>query len=250
MFIEHVAIPGLPNLSLENLLEDEDVTITHFSNTLIESVEILENGSERELLIRPQPGLQDGQVYHTTIEVMVEGNPDPVTLYVKIPTPRLTEGPPELNHVTGFYQKVIKVENLTNYPFEALRVYVHDLQEDATLRSQSGVTEEGVPFIQFDLELESGEERDFRLEFLTESRLWTASETYILEVLPSTEALIAPTVLDQAELDLQIYEADQTSLFVALGTRYLNFLTEEGVTYYIQYSDGDTENWRTSAVTV
>jgi len=124
------------------------------------------------------------------------------------------------------------------------------LQEDATLRSQSGATEEGVPFIQFDLELEPGDERDFRVEFLTESRLWTASESYILEVLPATEALVAPTVLDSAELDLQIYEADETSLFAAIGTRYLNFLTEPGVQYYIQYADTLEGPWRTSAVTV
>jgi hypothetical protein len=250
--VEVVVVPGQPNLQVSTLIQPgktmTNINVTQFDTEKIQKAEIMGEGDNLEIAIQAI-GKQDGSSDHSTVDVEIfydDGTSEIVTVPVVIYHAQLAvtqevAGIAQLNRSTGLYEQIVEVENTTPYTMEAIRIHVEGLNENVTLQSTTGTGDDGTPYVQYDVPMTPGEKQNFLIEFRSKTRRWDAATSIILELLPEAEE--EPIIGELREVDMEVQIGSDSSF-------YLNFLTEEGTTYYIQYAEQITGLWKTSNITL
>ncbi|MEJ2422829.1 MAG: hypothetical protein P8018_14200 [Acidobacteriota bacterium] len=156
----------------------------------------------------------------------------PVIVHVLAPAPINVITPIQVNPQTGLFQQTVRVGNITEDVFEAVRVYVHGLTNDTIVYNASG-TNAGVPYLQSLTSISPGGYLEMVFEYYSPARI-PPDPTFVTEVLPTKPgATPAPT-----GLQVPVHRG----LFLPDGTFLLEFSTVTNRFYVVEYS-GDFKGW-------
>jgi Immunoglobulin I-set domain/HYR domain len=146
-------------------------------------------------------------------------------------TPLASETP-HLNRQTGLFEQKASFTNSTDSAFSAVRVWIRGLPEGVQVYNASG-EEDGVPFVQYNESLASGEVIYWTIEYYVPTRR-TPESTLCAKPVPSS----SPANQDGAPVTI-----DRT-VRLPDGTFLIEFASVPGQVYVIQYCD-DFVNWKT-----
>lgn len=123
-----------------------------------------------------------------------------------------------------------------------VRVLIHDLGVDSLgnpigVLNAAGTNENGVPFVLFPGSVQPGQSLDLALEYYVSDRVTAPNPRFEVETL--TDSFVdLPDGLEVVPLSRGL---------VVGGKFYVDFVTEAGRTYYVQYRDQDVAGiWQTS----
>ena len=153
--------------------------------------------------------------------------------------PTLTNTALRVEAQTGLLQQELTFKNDGSQAITGFRIYVDGLPDDVTLYNGHGF-ENGVPYVDISVSLAPGESFTVTLEYLRASRILDFTPSYRLE-----QASAVPPVAgsgDGARLDLRVIEVSGKGVLV-------EFTTEQGVQYIVEYSD-DMSDWKVSPTPV
>ncbi len=261
ILVEIPTLGGVPRVSLENLNDPmtgrmiTNVTMVASDTNLVKEITFNPTNSEVNVLA---VGGQDGSTNRSAITVTVEFN-DGTTQLVTIPViiyqPLLTSvsgdaaytstfGAPIFNPQTSLYEQKVSVVNHTPFDFTALRITATNLPAGVTLRNAS-VTNGGLPYIEYNLAVRSGSNITLTLEYYNVNRASGISPGLKLELLNQTRVVPPPSnPVMVAVTGRRGYAPDGRIRF------YIEFPTEVGLTYYVQYQDAVGDPWKTSPVII
>jgi hypothetical protein len=209
-------------------------------------------------VVRVQPvGGQDGATNRSTVTVLArysDGTTELITVPVIIYNPLLTAttnsgtydttfSSPLFNPQTGLYEQKVTVQNNTPFDFTALRVTATNLPATVTLQNAT-LTNGGLPYIEHNLTVPAGGSVTLKLEYFSGDYA-PFTPGLRLELLNQQRVIAPPavTVLTAAALRAG-YSPD------GVPKIYVQFPTQAGRLYYVQYLDAIGSAWRTSPVTV
>jgi hypothetical protein len=136
------------------------------------------------------------------------------------------------NPQTGLFDQTVRVSNPTGSTFEAVRVYVYGLTNNATVYNKSG-TENGVPYVESFNVVPPGSYVDFIIEYYVPTRI-TPNPTLV-------PRLVSPSTRPSASGTPQRIER---CVMLPNRTILLEFLSVTNRVYFIQYSS-DLQTWQT-----
>jgi uncharacterized repeat protein (TIGR01451 family) len=173
---------------------------------------------------------------------VIDRNPDnnTSTIVTTVNAPALTNvsvqllGPIVFDPQTGLFEQSVGFNNLSGSPVAAVRLAVMGLPADVTLYNASGSTN-GVPFVEYDLEIGPGASTAFLLEYYRSNRLDFASTNF--------SASVVTAVTPAAPLGTTV-QLDREP-FVSNGYLVIEFASVPGDTYVVQYSS-DMQTWSTA----
>lgn len=143
-------------------------------------------------------------------------------------------GPIVFDPQTGLFEQSVGFNNLSGGPMTAVRLAVLGLPTDVTLYNASGSTN-GAPYVEYDFTIGPGASVDFLLEYYRSNRLAFVSTNF------AATAVAAVTPTAPAGTTLQL---DRTP-FMSNGNLVIEFASEPGGTYVVQYS-ADMQTWNTA----
>ena len=209
-------------------------------------------------VVRVQPvGGQDGSTNRSTVTVLArfsDGTTELITVPVIIYQPLLTAttnsgnydttfSTPLFNPQTSLYEQKVTVGNNTPFSFTALRITATNLPATVTLQNAT-LTNGGLPYIEHNLTVPAGGSVTLKLEYFS-SDLAPFTPGLRLELLNQQRVFTAPAVTVMTAAALRTgYSPDGVPKF------YMQFPTQAGRLYYVQYLDAIGSAWRTSPVTV
>ncbi|MDG1891876.1 MAG: Ig-like domain-containing protein, partial [Verrucomicrobiota bacterium] len=257
ILVELRALAGIRSTDVRSLLsnfgvEVVNVDLLEFDDGVIAGVDISnEPGEGLQVSFDPLPG-QSGKAQPTEIQLEVtyaDGTSEVLNIPVTVFQPELViveELDPtvfsssNLNAQTGFFEQVLKIVNNTPFDFKSIRIYIHDLTPDVSVKFHTQEDLIGT-FVEFPVNMTKGESNTVVLEyFSTTGRAITPPRLELL-VKRGTELLVP----DQN----QITEIIDASCFVSVGANgrvnscYVSFRSEKDHLYWIEYSD-DIETWK------
>ncbi len=261
ILVEIPTLGGVPKVSLENLNDPmtgrmiTNVTMVASDTNLVKEITFNPTNSEVNVLA---VGGQDGSTNRSTITVRVkfnDGTEQDVTIPVIIYQPLLTSvngdaaytstfGTPIFNPQTSLYEQKVSVVNNTPFDFTALRITATNLPAGVTLRNAS-ITNGGLPYIEYNLAVRSGSNVTLTLEYYNVNRASGITPGLKLELLNQTRVVPPPSnPVMVAVTGRRGYAPDGRIRF------YIEFPTEVGLTYYVQYQDAVGDPWKTSPVII
>jgi hypothetical protein len=140
------------------------------------------------------------------------------------------------NPLTGYYEQVVKISNNNGSSIDAVRIYIRNLPSGVTVVDAAGY-ENGVPYVQVNQALAAGQSVNVTIEYALTSR----------SLLPFT-----PDFLVEAVNPLVITNPVGTQLATLSVTRepnlqyLLQFRSNIGLSYWVQYSDNNGTTWNTA----
>lgn len=262
ILVEIPTLGGIPKVSLESLNNTNtgvmvtNVTPVMFDTNLIEGV-VFDSVSN---VVNVLPGQgQDGSTNRSEVTVMAQlsdGTTRLITVPVIIYQPLLTSvstndsatynstfNTPIFNPQTSLYEQKVSVENNTPFDFTALRITATNLPVGVILQNAT-VTNGGRPFIDYNLAVPSGGNVTLRLEYFSPD-LMNFTPGLRLELLNETRVTARPANVDMTAIAPRSgYTPD------GLTKNYLQFPTEAGRLYYIEYQDAVGPGWKISPVVI
>ncbi len=152
-----------------------------------------------------------------------------VTTTAVTPTFGVSAGSIVLNPQTGLYEQIVFVTNTTVVAVPGVRLNVTISRSGVSLYNATG-TNAGVPYVQYNLSLASGEVLRFRLEFYNPSRLPFTDTLTAQAVTGSTATVSGGGVdIDRAFMDNRLSPTEIRFL--------IEFISTPGSTYTVVYSD-------------
>ncbi len=246
--------------TLDTTVEPE-IVIPEGNDELVKDVIFVEvAGGGKKLFVLPQimneqqTANPDTDGERTSVQVQykdTDGGNLTVDVPVVIYRPRVSvtervQGLTQLNRVTGLYEQVLTVENTMPYPMQAIRLYAEGLTEGTTLHSATGTGSggivDGMPYVQFNETILAQGSNEFKIELKSQSRTWDGQVNVLIELLP--EPGEDPLSGELEGIDLS---GDTSNLSNGV---YLNFFTESGVKYFIQYRSPSASGWTTSNIPI
>ena len=169
-----------------------------------------------------------------------------ITILSQPPLPVEPASPIVFNPQSGLFEQIVRVRNLEEDPWPAVRLFVHGLTPPVRLYNASG-TADGVPFVQLNRAIEPGEEALFVLEFFDPYRMRAFQPTYTIAptfpcILPSQKGKLIQPAPGRAPLILHGGLNE--------GRFLIEFRAEPGGQYLIQYRDSDTGRWKDALPTI
>ena len=235
-----------------NLSTDTTKTVTSvqptYDTTQISSVTVNNSGGVFSVQFEAVPR-QDGSVVRTAIEVVVsysDGSSETITVPVVVynPTLEVTEditGFGQFNPSTGLFEQTVQVRNPHTFTINNYRLEVTDIPAGATLMTYSGV-DNGVPFIELNTPLAPNAVASFVLEYQSSTFRFDTLATITLRILDTAST---GTTLGQVDnVPVTIRESSLQNHF------FLQFETEVGREYYIQYKATLSDPWITSPISI
>ena len=140
-----------------------------------------------------------------------------------------------LNRQTSLINQAITVTNNTGRAINGFRLFITDLPEGVQLWNAHGIID-GVPYIDIFTTLEAGASLEILLEYYRPSRQLGFTPTFALT--EATGVAPGPGASPPLGLDLRVLRLDTRGLL-------LEFLSENGKSYTIEYSD-DMMTWKVS----
>jgi len=138
-----------------------------------------------------------------------------------------------LNRQTGLLEQTVTVTNDTGGTIDGFRLFIRNLPEGVEVWNAHG-TIDGVPYFDTSATLGPGESIDILIEYYRPSRDPGFAPSF--EVAEVGDPGTRPDEAVPLDLDLRIVRFSSEGLL-------LEFLTEDGAEYTIEYSD-DMQNWR------
>src|SRR4029077_13495712 len=126
---------------------------------------------------------------------------------------------------TGLFEQIVRVSNPTRFSFDAVQVLVYGLTNGATLYNASGVTSNGIPYVQSLGPSASGSYVDFVFEYYVPSRVMPNPTLVPQLTTPSGPASASGS---QQHIDRGVLLPDKTFL--------IEFTSVSNSLYAIQYS--------------
>jgi hypothetical protein len=143
-------------------------------------------------------------------------------------------GPIAFDKQTGLFEQPVGVSNPGANPVSAFQLAVQGLPSGVTLYNASGVSN-GVPFVEYDQELDPGASASFILEYYVSNRADFVSTNFAaIMVSASTPTTPAGTIV---QLDREP--------FLYNGKLVIEFITIPGKTYSVQFT-ADMKTWNTA----
>jgi hypothetical protein len=139
-----------------------------------------------------------------------------------------------LNPLTGAYEELVTVTNIGN-PLVAVRLIVGDLPPQVSLHNAAG-TNEGKPYVEYTVAMNTGDSRTFLLQFANPYRLNFTNTVEVMAVLPQTPATntAAGVIISRVFMDKSIPETPRfTFAFSSVPAR----------SYQILFSEDDMQTW-------
>ncbi len=201
---------------------------------------------------------QDGSTNSTTLLLRVmfnDGSVRNVVLPVIIYQPLLTSvsgdavysgtfGTPLFNPQTSLYEQKVSVMNTTPFNFTALRITATNLPAGVTLRNAT-LTNGGLPYVEYNLPVPAGGNVTLTLEYYSADRTVQVTPGLRLELLDSVRPITVPNSGSTVEaLGRFGYAPDGRVKF------YIEFSTQAGGSYFVQYKDAVGDDWKTSPVII
>ena len=276
LVIEIVAVEtGVEEVDLENQAQriasdtgktldttvEPEIVIPEGNDELVKEVIFVEDtGGEKKLFVLPQimnevqTANPDTDGERTSVQVQykdTDGGNITVDVPVVVYRPRVSvtervQGLTQLNRVTGLYEQILTVENTMPYPMQAIRLYADGLAEGTTLHSSTGTGSggivDGMPYVQFNETILAQGSNEFKIELKSSSRTWDGQVNVLIELLPEPGEDPLSGELEGTELS-----GDTSNLSNGV---YLNFFTESGVNYFIQYRSPSDSSWTTSNIPI
>ena len=232
-----------------------NVTMIASDTNLVKEITFNPTNSEVNVLA---VGGQDGSTNRSTITVKVkfsDGTEQDVIIPVIIYQPLLaattnegaynaTFGVPLFNPQTSLYEQKVSVVNNTPFDFTALRITATNLPSGVTLRNAS-ITNGGLFYIEYNLAVRSGSNVTLTLEYYNANRAGTFIPGLKLELLNSSRVIPPPTNPVMTAVTARRGYAPDGRVRL-----YIEFPTEAGLTYYVQYQDIVGPVWKTSPVII
>ena len=144
----------------------------------------------------------------------------------------LSSGTPQLSLQTGLFEQKVQVSNPTDTALTAVRVLIKGLAEGVQVYNSSGDVN-GVPFVQYNQELDPGKAADLTIEYYVSGRQSPTSELCAQPVPSSTATQRNGTAV-----------AIERVKCLADGSVLIEFPAVSGQVYHIQYCE-DLLNWTT-----
>lgn len=149
---------------------------------------------------------------------------------------------PTFNPQTGLYEQRVRFTNSGANPLAGVRLYLTNLASGVTVFNASGQAE-SQPFLQLHRMVNVAESVEFTVEFYQRERKPFASPTYTTAEAapapPAAEGTTVATVPGRAPLVL--------SGALNQGRFLIEFRSQPGARYAVQYRDSLDEAWRTAA---
>jgi len=218
-------------------------TVTNFDSTLIKGAQVVGDGPVGRLAIGT-PLRQDGSVQETTVKVELayaDGSKELFDVKVTIYNPKLEIVTQlRLNPQTSLYEQRVQVINTTPFVIESFRVIVPTLPAGVSLYSRSTTTADGRAAIEDQRPLQPNEVRVLVVEYFAPNVQRFAEPSLALEI--NTSGGISTPIGTNAPVDRVIAGANNRT--------YVEFATQTGRTYFVQYRDAANGIWQTSPVAV
>ena len=264
ILVEIQALGGIPNVDLTATamrpgLMVTDVALTRVDNPeLIQSVEL--NSTNLTVEVLPMAG-QDGSTNRTTVYLTItydDGSsiltPVPVIIYQPLLTSsadgfyNATYSAPSFNPQTSQYEQRVRVVNGTPFDFTALRITSTNLPATVTLRNATGTNALG-PYVEYNLPVPANSEQELNLEYFSQDRQ-AFTPGLKLELLNQARTIETPA--SSRQISVQGFRGYNP--VTGRVKFYVEFPTEAGLTYVVQYRDtmtpGPGSEWKTSPVSI
>ena len=217
--------------------------VTSFDSTLIKGAQVVGDGPVGRLAIGT-PLRQDGSVQETTVKVELayaDGSKETFDVRVTIYNPKLeliTQL--RLNPQTSLYEQRVQVTNTTPFVIDSFRVIVPTLPAGVSLYSRSTTTSDGRAAIEDQRPLQANEARVFIVEYFAPNVQRFTEPVLALEI--NTSGGVSTPIGTNSPVDRVVVGANNRT--------YVEFATQSGRTYFVQYRDGANGAWQTSPVAV
>jgi len=217
--------------------------VTSFDSTLIKGAQVVGDGPVGRLAIGT-PLRQDGSVQETTVKVELayaDGSKETFDVRVTIYNPKLeliTQL--RLNPQTSLYEQRVQVTNTTPFVIDSFRVIVPALPAGVSLYSRSTTTADGRAAIEDQRPLQPNEVRVLVVEYFAPNVQRFAEPALALEI--NTSGGVSTPIGTNSPVDRVLVGANSRT--------YVEFATQSGRTYFVQYRDGASAAWQTSPVAV
>ncbi len=217
--------------------------VTSFDSSLIRGAQIVGDGPVGRLAIGT-PLRQDGSVQETTVKVELayaDGSKETFDVKVTIYNPKLELVTQlRLNPQTSLYEQRLQVTNTTPFVIDSFRVIVPTLPAGVSLYSRSTTTSDGRAAIEDLRPMQPNEVRVLVVEYFAPNVQRFSDPALVLEI--NTFGGISTPVGTNSPVDRVVVGASNRT--------YVEFATQSGRTYFVQYRDGASGVWQTSPVAV
>ncbi|MGN6554419.1 MAG: Ig-like domain-containing protein, partial [Verrucomicrobiota bacterium] len=158
----------------------------------------------------------------------------PVSITVIDQLPLVLQGALKFNPQTGLYEQKVRVSNPTVSIIDGIRLYIYGLNSSTTVYNATGSTN-GVPYVQSLTAIPAGGYLDLVIEYhLTTSG--TPNPTLVAVIVPANNGGNTTVLGLGVNINRSLMKPD--------GTFLLEFATQVGGKYFIQYSS-DLKTWKT-----
>ena len=194
-------------------------------------------------LIPPDSGwrLQEARGINRSGQIVGVGNhagSDTRQAFLLTPTPAMAlMGALALNRQTGLFEQTVSLTNSSTAPLSVLRLRIDGLPND--VRVQNGLQVGTMWYVEFARALAPGESLDLTIEYFIPDRRAIPQPRYTADTAGSPAARVP----------LDITPLLSRTERLPGGTFLLEFLSQPGRSYEIQYSP-DMENWKAAAPNV
>jgi hypothetical protein len=143
-------------------------------------------------------------------------------------------GPIVFDRQTGLFEQPVGVSNPGANPVPAIQLAVQGLPPGVILYNASGVSN-GVPFVEYDQQLDAGGSARFILEYYVSNRADFTSTNFAATVVSSSTPTTPMGTIVQLDRDPFLYN----------GKLVIEFIAIPGKTYSVQYT-ADMQTWNTA----
>ena len=135
---------------------------------------------------------------------------------------------------TGLFEQPVEVSNPGANPVPAIQLAVQGLTSGVILYNASGVSN-GVPFVEYDQELDPGASASFILEYYVSNRADFVSTNFAATVISASSPTAPAGTIVQLDREPFLYD----------GKLVIEFIAIPGATYSVQYT-ADMQTWNTA----
>ncbi len=264
ILVEIQALGGIPNVDLTATAMRPGLTVTNVALTRVDNPELIQsvelNSTNLTVEVLPMAG-QDGSTNRTTVYLTItydDGSsiltPVPVIIYQPLLTSsadgfyNATYSAPFFNPQTSQYEQRVRVVNGTPFDFTALRITSTNLPATVTLRNATGTNALG-PYVEYNLPVPANSEQELNLEYFSQDRQ-AFTPGLKLELLNQARTIETPA--SSRQISVQGFRGYNP--VTGRVKFYVEFPTEAGLTYVVQYRDtmtpGPGSEWKTSPVSI